>query len=303
MSAQSFAPAVVPLIALRFGWQAAFIATGLAGLVWVLFWWPIYRRPQEHPRLSADELAYIESDPVTPVAKIPWRQLLPYRQTWAFAIGKFLTDPVWWFYLFWFAPFMKDRFEVDIKSIGTPMVTVYVLATVGSVAGGWLSSSLIRRGWSVNAARKTAMLIFALCVVPVAMAPLVETQWIAVALVGMAAAAHQAFSANLFTLASDMFPKPAVGSVVGIGTFAGALLGAVEQIGCRLFEGPDGKLRRDVRHRRFGLPHRIDHHPDTCAPDRASESGRHLGRVKQQYVARVRKEDFSGCCPTRILAD
>jgi MFS transporter, ACS family, hexuronate transporter len=226
-----FAPAVVPLIALRFGWQAAFIATGLAGLVWVLFWWPIYRRPQEHPRLSADELAYIESDPVTPVAKIPWRQLLPYRQTWAFAIGKFLTDPVWWFYLFWFAPFMKDRFEVDIKSIGTPMVTVYALATVGSVAGGWLSSSLIRRGWSVNSARKTAMLICALCVVPVAMAPLVETQWAAVALVGMAAAAHQAFSANLFTLASDMFPKPAVGSVVGIGTFAGALLGAVEQIG------------------------------------------------------------------------
>jgi ACS family hexuronate transporter-like MFS transporter len=226
-----FAPAVVPLIALKFGWQAAFIATGLAGLVWVLFWWPIYRRPQEHARLSADELAYIESDPATPVAKIPWRQLLPYRQTWAFAIGKFLTDPVWWFYLFWFAPFMKDRFNVDIKSIGTPMVTVYVLATFGSVAGGWLSSALLRRGWSANAARKTAMLICALCVVPVAMAPLVEAQWIAVALVGMAAAAHQAFSANLFTLASDMFPKPAVGSVVGIGTFAGALLGAVEQLG------------------------------------------------------------------------
>jgi MFS transporter, ACS family, hexuronate transporter len=225
------APAIVPLVALKFGWQAAFIATGLAGLVWVAFWWPIYRSPKEHPRLSPRELAYIESDPSTPVVKLPWRRLLPYRQTWAFAIGKFITDPVWWFYLFWFSPFMRDRFGVDIKTIGVPMITVYAMATFGSVAGGWLSSWLLQRGWTVNAARKTAMLIFALCVVPVAMAPLIETQWIAVLLVGSAAAAHQAFSANLYTLASDMFPKPAVGSVVGIGTFAGALLGAVEQIG------------------------------------------------------------------------
>ncbi len=224
------APVFVPLIALRWGWQAAFVATGVAGLIWVLFWWPIFRRPEESSRLSPSELAYIRSDPPDRVTKIAWRDLLPYRQTWAFAIAKFLTDPVWWFYLFWFAPFMSDRFGIDLKTIGAPMVTVYVLATFGSVAGGWLSSWLLDRGWSTNAARKTTLLICALCVAPVAFATQVSHPWTAVMLVGLAAAAHQAFSANLFTLASDMFPRPAVGSVVGIGTFAGAMCGAGMQL-------------------------------------------------------------------------
>jgi ACS family hexuronate transporter-like MFS transporter len=230
------APALVPILFAHYGWQAAFIATGLAGLIWVFFWWPVYRRPREHPRLSATELAYIESDPPDPPARIPWRSLLPYRQTWAFAIGKFLTDAIWWFYLFWFAKFMNEQFGVDIKTIGPPMITVYLLADIGSIAGGWQSSWLLGRGWTANAARKTAMLTCALCVVPVVAAPRVESLWLAVILIGIATAAHQGFSANLFTLTSDMFPRRVVGSVVGIGGFAGAMGGVLMNLGA-------GKLR------------------------------------------------------------
>jgi ACS family hexuronate transporter-like MFS transporter len=219
------APAVVPFIAIQWGWQAAFIATGLAGLVWIIFWLPVYRKPAEHPKVSAAELAHIQSDPPDPAVRIPWSQLIGFRQTWAFALGKFMTDSVWWFYLFWFPVVMADRFNVDIKNIGLPMITVYLLADVGSVAGGWLSSSLLGKGWTANAARKTAMLVCALCIVPVAMVPSVNSQWVAVWLVGVAAAAHQGFSANLFTLTSDMFPRKAVGSVVGIGGFFGAMGG------------------------------------------------------------------------------
>lgn len=219
------APLVVPILFAWHGWQTAFIATGLVGIVWVFFWWPIYRRPQEHPRVSAAELAHIESDPPDPPVRVPWLQLLPYRQTWAFAVGKFMTDSIWWFYLFWFPKFMNDQFGVDIKTIGLPMITVYLLADVGSVAGGWQSSRLMARGWTANAARKTAMLTAALCIVPVAAAPLVAEKWVAVLLIGVAAAAHQGFSCNLFTLASDMFPRRVVGSVVGIGGFAGAMGG------------------------------------------------------------------------------
>jgi len=215
---------------LGYPWQTAFVVTGLTGLIWVVFWWPIYRQPQRDPRISPEELAYIQSDPPDPVVRIPWARLLPHRQTWAFAMGKFLTDSIWWFYLFWFPTFMYDQFQVDIKGIGLPMIIVYLLADVGSIAGGWLSSRLISRGWSVNASRKTAMLVCAVCVVPVVMAPIVEDKWSAVLLIGLATAAHQGFSANLFTLASDMFPRHAVGSVVGIGGFAGAMGGFFLQI-------------------------------------------------------------------------
>jgi MFS transporter, ACS family, hexuronate transporter len=219
------APLAVPAIASRWGWQAAFIITGIAGLIWIVFWVPLYHKPREHPHLSRAELEHIESDPPDPDIKIPWSCLLPLRQTWAFAISKFMTDSVWWFYLFWFATFMNDRFGVDLKGIGWPMVTVYLLADVGSVAGGWLSSSLLVKGWTVNAARKTAMLICAICILPVIMAPHVDGKWIAIWLIGIAAAAHQGFSANLFTTTSDMFPRKAVGSVVGIGGFAGGMGG------------------------------------------------------------------------------
>jgi ACS family hexuronate transporter-like MFS transporter len=225
------APAVIPFIVLHWHWQAAFVITGLAGILWIFLWIPLYRKPQEHPRISAGELALIQSDPPDSAGKVPWLKVLPLRQTWAFAIGKFLTDAVWWFYLFWFPLFMNDTFKVDIKTIGLPMITVYLLADVGSIGGGWLSSKLLSRGRTPNFARKTAMLICALCIVPVAMAPKVSHPWVAVFLVGIAAAAHQGFSANLFTLTSDMFPRKAVGSVVGIGGFAGAMGGFLMNLG------------------------------------------------------------------------
>jgi ACS family hexuronate transporter-like MFS transporter len=225
------APLLVPVLALNWGWQAAFLVTGLVGLAWVAFWLPLYDRPERHPRVSPAELAWVQSDPPEPATPVPWRRLLPHRQTWAFAVGKFLTDPIWWFYLFWSAKFLADRFGLDLKQLGPPLVVIYLLADVGSVAGGWLSSALLKRGWSANAARKSALLACALCVVPVSFAPVVSDAWAAVALIGLAAAAHQGFSANLFTLTSDLFPRRAVGSVVGIGGTAGAVGGILMQAG------------------------------------------------------------------------
>jgi ACS family hexuronate transporter-like MFS transporter len=234
------APLMVPWITITWGWRAAFAVTGLMGLIWVFFWWPLYRKPSEHPRLGAAERAHIESDPPEPKVVVRWPELLRHRQTWAFATGKFLTDAIWWFYLFWFPLFMADRFGFDLRTIGLPMITVYLVADVGSVGGGWLSSHLLKRGWSPNAARKTAMLICALLILPVAMAPRVDNAWIAVWLVAVAAAAHQGFSANIFTITSDMFPKAAVGSVVGIGGFAGAMGGFFMNLGAGWFRENQG---------------------------------------------------------------
>jgi ACS family hexuronate transporter-like MFS transporter len=230
------APAAVPFIALTWGWQAAFISTGLIGLVWVIFWLPLYRKPERHPLVSPEELAFIQSDGQESTKKVPWLSLLPHRQTWAFAVGKFLTDPIWWFYLTWSAKFFADKFGVNIKQIGPPLITIYLLADVGSVGGGWLSSWLIKRGKSANMARKTTLTVCALCVLPVVFAPVVENMWVAVLLISLAAAAHQGFSANLFTLTSDMFPRRAVGSVVGIGGMAGA-------VGGILMQGASGRLK------------------------------------------------------------
>jgi MFS transporter, ACS family, aldohexuronate transporter len=218
-------PLVVPWITLTWGWYWAFIATGLLGFIWLLFWWPVYRRPEEHSRVSQSELAHITSDPPDPAVKIPWSTLLPHRQTWAFMIGKFLTDPIWWLYLFWIPDFLNRNHGIDLKTIGPPLVAIYLVADVGSIGGGWLSSSLIRRGWSVNSGRKIAMLVCALAVVPMVFASGASQLWTAVALVSLAAAAHQGWSANLFTTASDMFPRQAVGSVVGLGGMAGAVGG------------------------------------------------------------------------------
>ena len=219
------AAAIVPPIALKYGWRWTFIVTGLVGFVWIALWLIFYRRPEDHPRLSKSELAYIRSDAEEVETKIPWKRLLPHRQTWAFAIGKFMTDPIWWIYLFWLPDFLKKSYAIDLKNVGLPLITVYLIADIGSVAGGWLSSSLIKRGVSINRARKTAMLICALAVVPVMFAAKASNVWIAVLLVGLAAAAHQGWSANLFTTTSDMFPRRAIGSVVGIGGMAGAIGG------------------------------------------------------------------------------
>jgi len=218
-------PLLVPWIALHLGWRWAFLFTGALGFIWLALWLALYRRPEEHLRCTAAERAYIKSDPVGPTRGIPWVRLLRYRQTWAFAAGKFMVDPIWWFYLFWIPDYLQREHGLRLTQIGLPILVIYVISDVGSIGGGWLSSSLIRRGFSVNAGRKWAMLVCAICVVPIAVVYRVSGLWPTTFLIGVAAAAHQGFSANLFTLTSDLFPSRAVGSVVGIGGMAGAIGG------------------------------------------------------------------------------
>jgi len=218
------APLTVPWIAIHWGWRWAFILTGVLGFIWVALWLVFYRKPEDHPRLSQAELDYIQSDPPEPTTPIGWARLLPLRQTWAFTIAKFMTDPIWWFYLFWMPKFLNSKFGLTLDKIGLPLVAIYVASDLGSIGGGWISSALIKRGWSVNAGRKTAMLICAISVVPVMLASQ-TSMWVSVALVGLAAAGHQGWSANLFTLTSDMFPRRAVASVVGIGGTGGSIGG------------------------------------------------------------------------------
>jgi len=218
-------PLVVPWITMYWGWQWAFVITGALGFVWLIFWLLLYRKPEEHSRVCKAELDYIRSDPAESVAKVKWISLFPHRQTWAFVTGKFMIDPIWWFYLFWVPDFLQRRHGLSLMKIGVPIMVIYVISDVGSVAGGWLSSWLIKRGKSVNAARKITMLLCAFSVVPIVFAYRTESMWEAVLLIGLAAAGHQGFSANLFTLSSDLFPAKAVGSVVGIGGMAGAIGG------------------------------------------------------------------------------
>jgi len=219
-------PLAIPWIFVHWGWQGAFLVTGAIGFLWLFAWYGLYRTPEAHPRLSPSELAHIRSDPPDPPGvSIPWAMLLPHRQTWAFSLGKFLTDPVWWFYLFWIADFLQKDYGLDLAGRSLPLAVIYIVSSVGSVGGGWLSGALIRGGASVNRARKTTMFICAVLVVPIAFAPGTKSMWGAVALVSIAAAAHQGWSANLFTTSSDMFPRSAVGSVVGLGGMAGAVGG------------------------------------------------------------------------------
>jgi ACS family hexuronate transporter-like MFS transporter len=218
-------PLVVPWLTVAYGWPAAFIATGLLGFLWLVVWGVFYHRPEDHPTVSREELAFIQSEPDEAPVRVPWRTLVRYRQTWAFALGKFMTDPVWWLYLFWIPDFLSRTYGLDLLSMGPPLVVIYLLADVGSVLGGWLSSRLIGLGWTVNAARKTAMLICALAVTPIVFAPGIHHLWLAVGLIGLATAAHQGWSANLFTLTSDTFPRYAIGSVVGLGGMTGSIGG------------------------------------------------------------------------------
>ncbi|MBV8686583.1 MAG: MFS transporter [Alphaproteobacteria bacterium] len=220
-------PLIVPALTLAYGWRGAFVVTGAVSLLWLVAWLAVYRRPRESKRLSAGELAYIESDPADPAAKVPWLRLLGRRETWAFAIGKFLTDPVWWMFLFWLPDFLVKRHGLDLKTFGPPLVVIYVVSDLGSIFGGWMSSRLIHRGWTINRARKTTMLVCALAVTPIFFAQYVDSLWVAVAIISLATAAHQAWSANLYTLPSDMFPRKAVGSVIGIGGTAGAVGGMI----------------------------------------------------------------------------
>ena len=219
------APLAVPVLTIVYGWQWAFVATGALGFVWVVLWVRSYRLPAEHRSVAAAELAHIHSEPDAQSVVLPWRALIPHRQTWAFALAKFITDPVWWLYLFWIPDFLNRNYGLDLSTLGPPLVAIFLAADAGSIAGGWLSSRLIARHWSVNAARKTTMVICAVLVLPIGFAARTTDLWTAVALVALATAAHQGWSSNLYTLTSDMFPRHAVASVVGFGGMMGALSG------------------------------------------------------------------------------
>jgi len=224
------APLTVPWIAGHLGWRGAFGITGAIGLAWLLFWLPTYRRPQEHPKVSDAELAHIQSDPPEPTVKIPWLTLFTYRGAWAFALGKFLTDSMWWFYMTWFPKFLHDKHGLNLLTIGVPLIVIYLMADAGSIAGGWLSSSMIKHGSTVNRARKTAFVICSLAMFPVFFAQSISSLWLAVIVMGLATAAHQGFSSNLYTLVSDLFPRQAVGSVAGFGGTAGYVGASLFQI-------------------------------------------------------------------------
>lgn len=220
------APLIVPWLTLRFGWRMAFIGTGALGMLWIIAWLAFYRRPEESKLVSPGELAFIQSggETATPTP-VPWLTMLRLPQAWAVGLGKFFTDPIWWFYLFWMPDFLHRNLKLDLSGMALPLFVIYTGASVGSVAGGWLSSFLLNRGWSVNASRKTALLTCALAVTPIIIASRTTNAWFAVALVTLAAGAHQGWSANIFTLASDMFPRGAVASVVGFGTLLGSTSG------------------------------------------------------------------------------
>jgi ACS family hexuronate transporter-like MFS transporter len=220
------APAVVPWLAITYGWQAAFIVTGAVGFIWLIFWIIFYEKPEDAKKLTSEEKAYILSDPEDAVSeKIPWLQLLKYRQTWAFIMGKSLTDPIWWFYVSWLGMFLHHNFGYELTALGLPLIVIYTMTTVGSIGGGWLSGMMINRGMAVQKARKLAMLICAILVIPIVTAAHLSSVVLTVAIIGLAAAAHQGYSANILTTPSDMFPKKAVASVVSLGTSIGSICG------------------------------------------------------------------------------
>ncbi|WP_062344781.1 MFS transporter [Novosphingobium sp. CCH12-A3] len=226
-------PLLVPALVLWFDWRAAFFITGIFGVAWLVAWWLIYCHPAEHPRVSPAELAWIQQDPADPVEQIGWAKLLTVRETWAYALGKFLIDPVWWFFLFWLPGYLFERYDMDLKTFGLPLAAIYLISDGGSIFGGWMSSRLIKAGRTPNFARKATMFLCAVAVLPIWFAQSLDSVSAAVFIIGLATAAHQAFSANLYTLPSDVFPRGAVGSVVGIGGTVGALGG----MGMALFTG------------------------------------------------------------------
>jgi len=218
-------PLAVPWITLRFGWPATFVVTGSLGFLWLIGWLTIYKSPSEASKVNAEELDLIQSDPAEPNVEIPWLRLLRYRPTWAAIFGMALTSPVWWFYLFWIPDFLGKTYHLDLTNIGPPLIAIYLMADVGSIVGGWISSRLISLGWPVGKSRKLAMLLAVLCVAPLLSVPGTSDLWRVTVLIGLAAAGHQAFSANLYTLVSDTMPKPTVSSVVGLAGMAGSVAG------------------------------------------------------------------------------
>ena len=211
-------------------WQIPFLITGLLSFLWVILWLRTYQKPEVHPKLSKEELAYINSDSdAETLEKIPWLKIFPKRETWAFSLTT-LTDGVWWFYLFWGAKFLAEQFGVDIKNIGFPFLIIFVMADAGSLLGGYASGALIKKGWSINKARKITMLACAIIILPVSIVPVIASKWVAVFLIGLAAAGHQSWSINGYTLVPDVFPKKAIASVIGIGKMVGVVVAIIADI-------------------------------------------------------------------------
>jgi ACS family hexuronate transporter-like MFS transporter len=218
------APLLLLWLATDFSWPMAFIATPTLAFIWIVLWWLFYQSPEKHKWVTPAELAYIHSAPPDPPGlKVPWRTLLKYRQTWMYIIGTCISGTIWWFWLYWGPDFLHKQYNMDIKNLGWPMVVVYFITGVGSIVGGWLSGWFMKLGWSINVSRKMAMLVCALCVVPVFLASIIPNAWVGVLLMGLAMAAHQGFAANLFTTVSDTAPRQVVGSIVGLGGTAACI--------------------------------------------------------------------------------
>jgi ACS family hexuronate transporter-like MFS transporter len=222
------APLLVPWVTIHYGWHAAFLVTGIFSASWIVWWYSKYRKPADHPTLTGRELRHIYEEAAEKMGpSVPWAKLLSVRQTWAFALGKFLTDPIWWFYLFWMPSYFSQRFHLNLSHLGLPLILVYNASAVGSIGGGWLPAPFRKLGMSASRARLTSMFLCACLVAPVFTINYIHSEWTAIALLGLAAAAHQGWSANLFTTPSDMFPRNAVGSVTGIGGMAGSVGGVL----------------------------------------------------------------------------
>lgn len=221
-------PLIIPIIALKWGWQWAFIFAGILGFIWLIFWFFTYKKPEETATLSSSELTHIQQDEKeTETVKLPWKSIISYKQTWGIMLSRFLTDPIWWFFLYWLPKYLNSNFHIDLTHIGLPLIIVYVISMGGSVIGGWLSSSMINRGKNPVSARKLTIFFMSLLVVPIFFTSFTSNIWIAVTLISMATFAHQGYAANIFTIVSDIFPKNAVGSVTGLAGFAGAIGGVL----------------------------------------------------------------------------
>ncbi|MHA6720655.1 MFS transporter [Sphingomonas sp. RS6] len=218
-------PLIIPYMVLAWGWRAAFVITGVVSFAWLIAWWTMYRTPRQHPKVSPGELAWIEQDPADPVVPLGYGAVLKRRETWAYGLGKFFIDPVWWFFLFWLPGYLFERYELNLLTFGIPLAAIYLISDFGSVVGGWMSSRMMKAGYTANVARKATMFVCACAVLPVLFAESISSVWGAVLVIGLATAAHQAFSANLYALPADVFPRGAVGSVIGIGGTMGAVGG------------------------------------------------------------------------------
>lgn len=229
------APLIVAFITIRFGWQWAFIITGALGFIWVLFWIFGYKLPKDQQKLSKEEYQHIHSDNEPALEPIPWKNLFLYKQTYAICLSRFVTDWVWWFFLFWTPDFLNKTHGIDIKEVVLPLIIIYTIASIGGIGGGWLSSQFVKSGRSLDYARKRTILFCAICVVPIISLSQISNIWLAVAVISLAAAAHQGWASNIFTVVSDIYPKNAVASMTGLSGFVGSVGGVLAASGVGLF--------------------------------------------------------------------